>query len=422
MLRNLSYVFAFITMVLINASPGMCAGSFSDDFSSGLSAWVTGTHPGVNDEPDIELHDGFCEFKQDYDYLETRQHFAGDFELVLDVSRQGPTNEDGNIWVQLTAAPELGAIFRFRYKRDNRESINIGRPPHESAEAHSWDTIDDGNYLRDLEDADPPHAGQLTVARENGKLRLIFTDDNGYTLETPFVPLASGDATAIRIWGTKNTGIDNVFIRYADTVDPVVGPAQDAGIAATVVPEGSTVPTSGRVLLAETFSGDLRDWNVGAHPNATAADEPQVLITNGACEFRETYHYLETRVGFYEGFRFSCDVEYDGPPPQQGNLWLQLVNSPGLGGIFRFPYGAGKTESISIGIPPHPSLVMGTWNSIEEGQELKQLTQAKPPHQGRLEFEYVDGQIALTYTDDAGNRVATPPVDVKDNCATYLGR
>ena len=197
-----------------------------DDFSNGLAHWETGKHPKTRSGKPVEVavKEGQVVFPQHYEFIVTRDEVEGDFEFSFDVLSSGSTPQMANLWVQLTAAPELGGIFRFRYGMDARESINLGLPPMESSNPGQWDGLDDGDYLRDLTDISKPEQGRITFTYRGGKVRMSYTNDLGQMIETPFVATTAFDATRIKIWGNRGTAIDNVklVVFKPEAVEPEV--------------------------------------------------------------------------------------------------------------------------------------------------------------------------------------------------------
>ena len=215
-----------ILIILISVfTAGMAVAEvvLSDDFSSGLTNWNVGTNTNQNpsDPPDITVVDGRCVFHQDYDYIETKIDLTNDFEISFDIFN--PLNRspgNGAFWIQLLAVPDLGGIFRFRYGLDNRESINIVKPPTPTITLSEIGGIDDGAYLQNIYDGASPRQGSLTLYCSDSKIKVAYMDDEGHHIETGWASIDTFTSTKIRIWALKKFEIDNVIIKAPTAVNP----------------------------------------------------------------------------------------------------------------------------------------------------------------------------------------------------------
>ena len=215
-----------ILIILISVfTAGMAVAEvvLSDDFSSGLTNWDVGTNINQNSSgvPNVTVDDGRCVFHQMYDYIETKVALTNDFEISFDIFN--PLNRApgcGAFWIQLLTAPDLGGIFRFRYGTQNRESINIVKPPTPTLGLSEIGCIDEGAYLQNIYEGSLPRQGSLTLYCSDSKIKVAYMDDEGHHIETGWASIDTFTSTKIRIWAEETFEIDNVIIKAPTAVDP----------------------------------------------------------------------------------------------------------------------------------------------------------------------------------------------------------
>ena len=213
-----------ILIILISVfTAGMAVAEvvLSDNFSSGLTNWNTGTNTTQHDTPNITVVAGRCVFNQDYDYIETKIDLTNDFEISFDI--YNPLNRSpgcGAFWIQLLASPDPGGIFRFRHGSDNRESINIVTPPTPTMAIGGIGCIDEGAYLQNIYNGASPRQGSLTLYCSDSKIKVAYMDDEGHHIETGWASIDTFASTKIRIWAKKEFEIDNVIIKAPTAVNP----------------------------------------------------------------------------------------------------------------------------------------------------------------------------------------------------------
>ena len=247
-------VFTLFVVAISAVQPVLAKDVLVDDFSKGLVNWETGKHaksrPGKPVE--VTVKEGQVVFPQHREFIVTKDAVEGDFLISFDVYSSGASPQDANLWIQLTAAPEFGGIFRFRYGADARESINLGLPPREDAHPGQWDGINDGDYPRDLTDISKPQQGKISFNYVDGKVAMSYVNDLGQSIETPYVATQDFDSTKIKIWGNKHTVIDNVRIV---SLEPEVADAEPGTVSAPEVPVVSSTTSTSSVENGE-YAGE----------------------------------------------------------------------------------------------------------------------------------------------------------------------
>lgn len=416
---------------------------FEDDFSDNLSKWNIGTNTEQNPggAADVVINaEKQCQFNQLYDYIETKTEFTGDLTLIFDIARISGSPNCGTLWIQLTGDPDMGGIFRFRYGIDNRESINLGTQPSPSAAPGTWNCIDDGSYLKDINEPGGDSKGTLTFAYSNGKIKMEYLDDEGNRIETSQASVASFETTKIRLWGTGVNVIDNVYIEGdppptptptasptptpsltpTPTPTPVLTPTPTPTQSETATPTPTPTPT-GNILFSDNFDSDLSRWNTGTNTVQNTDGIPDVNINESdQVQFNQLYDYIEPDMDFPKDFELSFDVSRISGSSQCATLWIQLTAAPDLGGIFRFRYGLTDTESINLGTQPSPNAQPGTWDCIGDGAHLQELDNVVSPDEGHLVFTCKDGKIKLFYQDDQGRTIETGQASIADFTTTRI--
>ena len=353
--------------------------------------------------PDVEINIADqLQFNQLFDYVEPNMDFPKDFEISFDIARVSGSPQCATLWIELTGAPDLGGIFRFRYGTIAKESINLGTQPTPGATPGTWDCIGDGSYLVELDNVTDPNQGKITFSCKDGKIKIAFKDDLGRSIETSWATISDFTTTRIRIWGTGVVTLDNVL----------------------VIGEGVPTPTptpSGSVLFSDAFDGDLSNWNLGTNLPQNPDGIPEIAINeNDKAQCEQLYDYMEINRDFTGDFVLSFDIARISGSPSCATTWIQLTGAPDLGGIFRFRYGTIAKESINLGTQPTPDAQPGTWNCIGEGSYLVELDNVAAPNEGKVFFTYKSGKIKMGFTDDQGRSIETGEAAVAEFASTRI--
>ncbi|MCD6217054.1 hypothetical protein J7L05_04225 [bacterium] len=371
----------------------------SDDFSGSLSAnWTTGTNSNQNSGgPSVAIVDGQVSFSQQYDYIETRDSFSNDFVITFDVSRKAGSHQCADYYIELVSVGAPAGIMRFRYGLDAKESINIGTPPTLNT-AKNWDCIRDPNHLREL-DHNGVSEGKIKFEYKDSKIQMSFTNDEGNTVTTSWVPVSEFNETKVRIWGVGGKNSQRYVDNFVITTD----------VAIAVEPEPGTnndTPSDGDVIvLKNNFSGSLSDnWTTGTNSHQNSGG-PTVSIVDGQVSFSQLYDYIETKYSFDGDLEISFDVIRKAGSHQCADYYVELVSVRAPAGIMRFRYGLDAKESINVGTPPTLNTAKN-WDCIRDPNYLRELDH-KGVSEGRITFTYAKKKVQMSFTNDEGKTITT---------------
>ena len=221
-------MFRLGVLILMTGFAGAVFGQttvLDDDFSGGLGAnWSVGTNSALNPGgPTAAVIGGRLEWMQGYDYIESKQTFTGDLNVLVDVERTPGSGECQDFVVELTTARGASGVLLLQNNQPERDSITLGQAPAFDTLAPGWEgsciTAADPNLSEIL--SVPPQRGLLTLSYAGGFIRLTYENDQGLEIRTERVRVGILGPTAIRIWASgANHFVHRVIVQSIETEPP----------------------------------------------------------------------------------------------------------------------------------------------------------------------------------------------------------
>ncbi|WP_139786696.1 hypothetical protein [Desulfamplus magnetovallimortis] len=200
---------SFLMLPLIQAETLI----FSDDFTSNLSNWSTGTKESLNDAPEIYVEDGRLTWPQGYDYIETNESFTPPIRVEVDLERTQGSVGCKDFSVEFTGTDGIAGVLRLQYGATTKDTINLGSPISITQGGSSGLGVcvnDTTGYTAEMETVSP-HQGTVAMTYMDNKVKFSFTNYVGETIETPWKNFEEPGSKKIRIWATA-------AFRYVDNV------------------------------------------------------------------------------------------------------------------------------------------------------------------------------------------------------------
>ena len=366
-----------------------------DDFSGSLTTnWTRGTNTLTNPGgPTVAIDNQEVLFSQNYDYIETKQSFSGNFQVQANLKRSAGagSTQCASFYVELLGLDGVSAIMRFRYGLDAMESINIGKPPV-SGQSRAHDCIrDDASYLEEIDHAGDLE-GLLTLTYNNGTVQVSWTNSEGTTIETLAMSAGTFASSKVRIWGLSGHRIEHVKICGPDGA----GSSDD------------DVPDCKVQLLDDNFSGSLStNWITGTN-TLNNPGGPTVAIDNQEVLFSQNYDYIETKKAFSGNFQVQANLKRSAGAgsTQCASFYVELLGLDGVSAIMRFRYGLDAMESINIGKPPVSGQSRAHDCIRDDASYLEEIDHAGDL-EGLLTLTYNNGSVQVSWTNSAGTTIET---------------
>ena len=233
-------LFVLFSMIFLVGELSLAATVLDDDFSTGLGNWTIGTNTGINGSSAVSVVNSRVEFSQQYDYIQTKSPFTGDFSVSVELERVGGSDQCLDFIIELVEAPQASGLLRLRFGSHNKYSINIGQ----ASTLDSSDTGDcvlytaDLDNLKEMDTSGSPYKGTATLTYKLGSIKFSFTHSTLGKIETAWVSVGDFWSTEVRIWGC---GANNAE-RYVDHVT-VESPSSST--------EGLLVDASGNLQVGD---------------------------------------------------------------------------------------------------------------------------------------------------------------------------
>ncbi len=214
-MRNLfkSGLIVFCFAALISAAQAETL-IFSDDFSRGFGAnWTTGTNTSLNNRPEVSVQDARVAWQQGWDYIETVQSFEEPFRVEVDLERTQGSVQCKDFAVELVGAEGMSGVLRLGYGNQRWHTINLGQAPSRDSRGAAFQGVcarDDSGYMAERPEL-LPHRGTLSLTYQDNQVKVVFRNQNGETIETPWKHAGSLGARKIAIWATSK-------FRFVDSV------------------------------------------------------------------------------------------------------------------------------------------------------------------------------------------------------------
>ena len=367
-----------------------------DDFSGSLTTnWTRGTNTLTNPGgPTVAIDNQEVLFSQNYDYIETKQSFSGNFQVQANLKRSAGagSTQCASYYVELVGLDGVSAIMRFRYGSDAKESINIGKPPV-SGQSRAHDCIrDDASYLEEIDHVGDLE-GLLTLTYNNGTVQVSWTNSEGTTITTMAMSTGTFASSRVRIWAFAGHRIEHVKI---------------------CGPEGAGTGDSGGdsdckvVLLEDDFSGSLTtNWTRGTN-TLTNPGGPTVAIDNQEVLFSQNYDYIETKQSFSGNFKVQASLKRNAGAgsTQCASYYVELVGLDSVSAIMRFRYGLDAMESINIGKPPVSGQSRAHDCIRDDASYLEEIDHVGDL-EGLLTLTYNNGTVQVSWTNSEGTTITT---------------
>ncbi len=219
----------FVVILTISGNVG-AATVFEDDFSSGLTNWTTGTNSIKNPGgATVGVASGRVNYYQQYDFIETKASYSGDFEIQFEVERTTGSVGCMDFIVEFVTEPEHSGILRLRYGTTDKYQINIGQAPTLTTSDYG-NCVDDPElyHLQEMATSGIPYIGVATLSCKDDSVKFSFEHATLGKIETPWVDTGDIGSTTIRIWamGSDDQG---AATRFVDNVR-VEAPIESGGL------------------------------------------------------------------------------------------------------------------------------------------------------------------------------------------------
>ena len=367
----------------------------SDDFSSGLGNWNTGTNTGINPGgPDIEVQSGEVAFMQGYDYIETQSSFGDSFEISLDVRRTVGSAQNFDFLVEAVDAPWASGLLRFQYGTQDTFVINIGDAPSTTDSGDTGDTVDSclPDYRQSMDRNGEEREGRLTYTYAAGAVKLAFTHDVLGTIETGWVDIGTTlSSTTIRIWAMGS----------------------DAGGLGTRLLDNVTVdaPVVGSPVFMDDFSGGFVNWTPGTNTGVNGAHD--VAIVGGEVGFSQGYDYIESNASFGDSIEISFDARRTTGSNQNFDFLVELVEVPDFSGLMRFQYGLEDFFVVNVGSAPSTTSPSALGDSVLtcDPDYQQRMDRNGEENAGRITYTYASGSMKFAFTHPSLGTIETPWVN-----------
>ena len=377
------------------SSPVASETVLTDDFSSGLGNWSTGTNTGINPGgPDVEVQDGEVAFKQGYDYIETLDTYSESFEISFDVRRTVGSPQNFDFLVEAVEAPWASGLLRFQYGTQDTFVINIGDAPSTTLAGDTGDGVDtcDPDYRQSMDRNGEAREGRLTYTYASGAVKLAFTHDVLGTIETAWVNIGTTlSSTSIRIWamGTDSGGLGTRLLDNVTIDAPVVGSP----------------------VLMDDFTAGFVNWTPGTNTGVNGAHD--VAIVSGEVAFSQGYDYIESNASFGDSIEISFDARRTSSSIQNFDFLVELVEAPDFSGLMRFQYGLEDFFVVNVGSAPSTTSASVLGDSVLtcDPDYQQRMDRNGQENAGRITYTYASGSMKFAFTHPSLGTIETPWVN-----------
>jgi hypothetical protein len=388
-------VFAACAVVILTSGPVFGETVLSDDFSSGLGNWATGTNTGINPGgPDLSVIDGEVAFRQGYDYIETLDGYSESFEISFDVRRTDGSAQNFDFLVEAVDAPWASGLLRFQYGIQDTFVINIGDAPSTTVVGDTGDGVEtcDPDYRQSMNRNGQAREGRLTYTYANGAVKLAFTHDVLGTIETAWVNIGTTlSSTTIRIWamGSNSGGLGTRMLDNVTIDAPVVGSP----------------------VFMDDFSGGFVNWTPGTNTGVNGSHD--VAIVGGEVAFSQGYDYIESIASFGDSIEISFDARRTNGSNQNFDFLVELVEAPDFSGLMRFQYGLEDFFVVNVGSAPSTTSASELGDSVLtcDPDYQQRMNRNGQENAGRITYTYASGSMKFAFTHPSLGTIETPWVD-----------